>query len=80
MAKAAPAKKAKASSKAKTNRAKTITEITTSFESLKSNMDDFIQKGTKASGKRARMHAQDIKKLCQLLRGEIQATVNANKK
>ena len=55
------------------NLLKTIEEI---WEAAKSDADKFYDKGNKAAGKRARAYAQEMKKLLQDLRIDIQAKKN----
>ena len=55
------------------NLLKTIEEI---WEAAKADADKFYDKGNKAAGKRARAYAQEMKKLLQDLRIDIQKIKN----
>lgn len=55
------------------NLLKTIEEI---WEAAKADADKFYDKGNKAAGKRARAYAQEMKKLLQELRIDIQKIKN----
>lgn len=54
-----------------------VSELQTLVESVSSEMEKFYEKGNKAAGTRARKGLQDLKKLAQDIRLEIQAKKNA---
>ena len=54
-----------------------VSELQTLVESVSSEMEKFYDKGNKAAGTRARKGLQDLKKLAQDIRLEIQAKKNA---
>ncbi|HMB41169.1 MAG TPA: hypothetical protein VKM37_04260 [Balneolaceae bacterium] len=54
-----------------------ISEIKTLMEGLEEDLVKFYDKGNKAAGTRARKQLQDLKKLAQDVRLEIQAKKNA---
>jgi len=51
-------------------------ELQTLVESVSSEMEKFYEKGNKAAGTRARKGLQDLKKLAQDIRLEIQSKKN----
>lgn len=53
-----------------------INEIKTLMEGLEEDLVKFYDKGNKAAGTRARKQLQDLKKLSQEIRLEIQAKKN----
>lgn len=53
-----------------------VSELQTLVESVSSEMEKFYEKGNKAAGTRARKGLQDLKKLAQDIRLEIQAKKN----
>ncbi len=53
-----------------------VTELQTLVESVSSEMEKFYEKGNKAAGTRARKGLQDLKKLAQDIRLEIQSKKN----
>ena len=54
-----------------------VTELQGLVDDVKSEMEKFYDKGNKAAGTRARKGLQDLKKLAQDIRLEIQASKNA---
>lgn len=54
-----------------------VSELQSLVESVSSEMEKFYDKGNKAAGTRARKGLQDLKKLAQDIRLEIQAQKNA---
>jgi hypothetical protein len=54
-----------------------VSELQSLVESVSSEMEKFYDKGNKAAGTRARKGLQDLKKLAQHIRLEIQAKKNA---
>ena len=54
-----------------------VSELQSLVESVSSEMEKFYDKGNKAAGTRARKGLQDLKKLAQEIRLEIQAKKNA---
>lgn len=68
--------KGKTKSKAKPDLTKTMTAIEEHVRDLAENTAKFIGEN-KSAGARARKSAQEIKKLCQTLRLDIQTTKNA---
>ncbi len=54
-----------------------VSELQALVESVSSEMEKFYDKGNKAAGTRARKGLQDLKKLAQDIRLEIQAKKNA---
>ncbi|MEC8140755.1 MAG: histone H1 [Bacteroidota bacterium] len=54
-----------------------VSDLHTLVESVSSEMEKFYEKGNKAAGTRARKGLQDLKKLAQDIRLEIQAKKNA---
>lgn len=54
-----------------------VSELQALVESVSSEMEKFYDKGNKAAGTRARKGLQDLKKLAQDIRLEIQAQKNA---
>lgn len=54
-----------------------VSELQALVESVSSEMEKFYDKGNKAAGTRARKGLQDLKKLAQDIRLEIQAEKNA---
>ncbi|NBW70318.1 MAG: histone H1 [Bacteroidetes bacterium] len=54
-----------------------VSELQSLVESVSSEMEKFYDKGNKAAGTRARKGLQDLKKLAQDIRLEIQAKKNA---
>jgi len=53
-----------------------VSELQTLVESVSSEMEKFYEKGNKAAGTRARKGLQDLKKLAQVIRLEIQSKKN----
>tara|TARA_A100001015_G_scaffold142769_1_gene158406 strand:+ start:566 stop:742 length:177 start_codon:yes stop_codon:yes gene_type:complete len=53
-----------------------VSELQTLVESVSSEMEKFYEKGNKAAGTRARKGLQDLKKLAQDIRLEIQSKKN----
>ena len=53
-----------------------VSELQTLVESVSSEMEKFYEKGNKAAGTRARKSLQDLKKLAQDIRLEIQSKKN----
>ena len=53
-----------------------VSELQTLVESVSSEMEKFYEKGNKAAGTRARKGLQDLKKLAQDIRLEIQSKEN----
>ena len=53
-----------------------VSELQTLVESVSSEMEKFYEKGNKAAGTRARKGLQDLKKLAQDIRLEIQSEKN----
>ena len=53
-----------------------VSELQTLVESGSSEMEKFYEKGNKAAGTRARKGLQDLKKLAQDIRLEIQSKKN----
>ena len=53
-----------------------VSELQTLVESVSSEMEKFYEKGNKAAGTRARKGLQDLKKLAQDMRLEIQSKKN----
>ncbi len=51
-------------------------EVKTLVDSLEDDMDKFYNKGNKTAGTRARKTLQDLKKLAQEIRIDIQETKN----
>ena len=54
-----------------------VSELQSLVESVSSEMEKFYDKGNKAAGTRARKGLQELKKLAQDIRLEIQAKKNA---
>lgn len=54
-------------------------ELNSLIEELEPDMDKFYEKGNKAAGTRARKQLQEIKKLSQEIRLEIQDMKNTGK-
>ncbi|WP_018127583.1 hypothetical protein [Balneola vulgaris] len=54
-----------------------VTELQGLVEQVSAEMEKFYDKGNKAAGTRARKGLQDLKKLAQDIRLEIQAKKNA---
>ncbi len=54
-----------------------VSDLQSLVESVSSEMEKFYDKGNKAAGTRARKGLQDLKKLAQDIRLEIQAQKNA---
>ncbi|MBO6524932.1 MAG: histone H1 [Balneolaceae bacterium] len=54
-----------------------VSELQSLVESVSGEMEKFYDKGNKAAGTRARKGLQDLKKLAQEIRLEIQAQKNA---
>ncbi|MBU94608.1 MAG: histone H1 [Balneola sp.] len=54
-----------------------VSDLHTLVESVSSEMEKFYEKGNKAAGTRARKGLQDLKKLAQDIRLEIQSKKNA---
>ncbi len=54
-----------------------VSELQSLVESVSVEMEKFYDKGNKAAGTRARKGLQDLKKLAQDIRLEIQAQKNA---
>lgn len=54
-----------------------INQVKTLMASLEADMDKFYNKGNKAAGTRARKSLQDLKKLAQDIRIEIQNMKNS---
>ncbi|MEQ9308652.1 MAG: histone H1 [Balneolaceae bacterium] len=54
-----------------------VSDLQALVESVSSEMEKFYDKGNKAAGTRARKGLQDLKKLAQEIRLEIQAQKNA---
>ncbi len=54
-------------------------ELNSLIEELEPDMDKFYEKGNKAAGTRARKKLQEIKKLSQEIRLEIQDMKNSGK-
>ncbi|MBK97885.1 MAG: histone H1 [Balneola sp.] len=54
-----------------------VSDLQTLVDSVSSEMEKFYEKGNKAAGTRARKGLQDLKKLAQDIRLEIQAKKNA---
>jgi len=54
-----------------------VSELQSLVESVSTEMEKFYDKGNKAAGTRARKGLQDLKKLAQEIRLEIQAKKNA---
>ncbi|MFV1884300.1 MAG: histone H1 [Balneola sp.] len=54
-----------------------VSELQSLVESVSSEMEKFYDKGNKAAGTRARKGLQDLKKLAQDIRLEIQSQKNA---
>ncbi|GAB5408332.1 MAG: histone H1 [Balneolaceae bacterium] len=54
-----------------------VSDLQALVESVSSEMEKFYDKGNKAAGTRARKGLQDLKKLAQDIRLEIQAQKNA---
>ncbi len=54
-----------------------VSELQALVESVSSEMEKFYDKGNKAAGTRARKGLQDLKKLAQDIRLEIQSKKNA---
>ena len=54
-----------------------VSDLHTLVESVSSEMEKFYEKGNKAAGTRARIGLQDLIKLAQDIRLEIQAKKNA---
>tara|TARA_B100000575_G_scaffold294670_2_gene312979 strand:- start:5919 stop:6095 length:177 start_codon:yes stop_codon:yes gene_type:complete len=54
-----------------------VSDLHTLVDSVSSEMEKFYEKGNKAAGTRARKGLQDLKKLAQDIRLEIQAKKNA---
>ncbi len=54
-----------------------VSELQSLVESVSGEMEKFYDKGNKAAGTRARKGLQDLKKLAQEIRLEIQAKKNA---
>lgn len=54
-----------------------VSELQALVESVSGEMDKFYDKGNKAAGTRARKGLQDLKKLAQDIRLEIQSQKNA---
>lgn len=54
-----------------------VSELQSLVESVSGEMEKFYDKGNKAAGTRARKGLQDLKKLAQDIRLEIQAQKNA---
>ncbi len=54
-----------------------VSDLHTLVESVSSEMEKFYETGNKAAGTRARKGLQDLKKLAQDIRLEIQAKKNA---
>ncbi len=54
-----------------------VSELQNLVESTTAEMEKFYDKGNKAAGTRARKGLQDLKKLAQEIRLEIQAKKNA---
>ena len=54
-----------------------VSDLHTLVESVSSEMEKFYEKGNKAAGTRARKGLQDLKKLAEDIRLEIQAKKNA---
>lgn len=54
-------------------------QLNTLIEELEPDMDKFYEKGNKAAGTRARKKLQEIKKLSQEIRLEIQDFKNSGK-
>ncbi len=55
-----------------------VSELQSLVESVSGEMEKFYDKGNKAAGTRARKGLQDLKKLAQEIRLEIQAKKNAS--
>ncbi len=55
-----------------------VSDLQALVESVSSEMEKFYDKGNKAAGTRARKGLQDLKKLAQDIRLEIQAQKNAD--
>ena len=53
-----------------------VSELQTLVKSVSSEMETFYEKGNKAAGTRARKGLQDLKKLAQDIRLEIQSKKN----
>ena len=53
-----------------------VSELQTLVESVSSEMEKFYEKGNKAAGTRGRKGLQDLKKLAQDIRLEIQSKKN----
>ena len=53
-----------------------VSDLQTLVESVSSEMEKFYEKGNKAAGTRARKGLQDLKKLAQDIRLEIQSKKN----
>lgn len=54
-----------------------VNEVKALMASLEEDLDKFYNKGNKAAGTRARKTLQDLKKLAQVIRTEIQGMKNA---
>jgi len=55
-----------------------VSDLQALVESVSSEMEKFYDKGNKAAGTRARKGLQDLKKLAQDIRLEIQAQKNSD--
>lgn len=78
-AKGKSASKKKASAPVKINLADSAVHLNSLSQEVQSEVTNYLEKGVKASARRARKGLMEIRKLAQGMRKGIQETVNKNK-